>query len=210
MFDLLDVILVALIAFGAFRGYKKGLVGVVVGFASLILSIILAFAFQSIVADALVDSGIGEALTEVVQENIQTMIDNGENVEDSFYGSIINSTITEDKVGQAAEVVTAFVMKGVSFIVIFLAVRIICYIIQMVLNVVFNLPILSSINQMGGIAVGVLSTLIKVWILLAIISFITPLPMFNGISEFIDSTFVIKFLYNNNLLVTIIKAGLNI
>ena len=80
----------------------------------------------------------------------------------------------------------------------------------MVLNVVFNLPILSSINQMGGIAVGVLSTLIKVWILLAIISFITPLPMFNGISEFIDSTFVIKFLYNNNLLVTIIKAGLNI
>lgn len=169
MFVLLDVILVALIAFGAFRGYKKGLVGVVVGFASLILSIILAFAFQSIVADALVDSGIGEALTEVVQENIQTMIDNGENVEDSFYGSIINSTITEDKVGQAAEVVTAFVMKGVSFIVIFLAVRIICYIIQMVLNVVFNLPILSSINQMGGIAVGVLSTLIKVWILLAII-----------------------------------------
>lgn len=210
MFVLLDVILVALIAFGAFRGYKKGLVGVVVGFASLILSIILAFAFQSIVADALVDSGIGEALTEVVQENIQTMIDNGENVEDSFYGSIINSTITEDKVGQAAEVVTAFVMKGVSFIVIFLAVRIICYIIQMVLNVVFNLPILSSINQMGGIAVGVLSTLIKVWILLAIISFITPLPMFNGIAEFIDSTFVIKFLYNNNLLVTIIKTGLNI
>lgn len=206
----LDIILIALIAFGAFRGYKRGLVGVVVGFASLILSIILAFAFQSIVAEALYNSGIGDSLKEVVQENIQTMLDNGENVEDSFYGNILNSTITEDKVQQAGEIVTMFVMKGVSFILIFLAVRLICYILQMILNIVFNLPILSSINQIGGIAVGVLSTLIKVWILLAILSFITPLPMFNGIAEYIDNTFLVKLLYNNNLLVTIISAGLKI
>lgn len=206
----LDIILIALIAFGVFRGYKRGLVGVVVGFASLILSIILAFAFQSIVAEALYNSGIGDSLKEVVQENIQTMLDNGENVEDSFYGNILNSTITEDKVQQAGEIVTMFVMKGVSFILIFLAVRLICYILQMILNIVFNLPILSSINQIGGIAVGVLSTLIKVWILLAILSFITPLPMFNGIAEYIDNTFLVKLLYNNNLLVTIIRAGLKI
>lgn len=206
----LDIILIALIAFGAFRGYKKGLVGVVVGFVSLILSIILAFAFQSVVADALYNSGIGDSLKEVVQDNIQTMIDNGENVEDSFYGNIINSTITEDKVEQAGEIVTMFVMKGVSFILIFFAVRLICYILQMILNIVFNLPILSSINQIGGIAVGVLSTLIKVWILLAILSFITPLPMFNGIAEYIDNTLLIKLLYNNNLLVSIIRAGLKI
>lgn len=206
----LDIILIALIAFGAFRGYKRGLVGVVVGFASLILSIILAFAFQSIVAEALYNSGIGDSLKEVVQENIQTMLDNGENVEDSFYGNILNSTITEDKVQQAGEIVTMFVMKGVSFILIFLAVRLICYILQMILNIVFNLPILSSINQIGGIAVGVLSTLIKVWILLAILSFITPLPMFNGIAEYVDNTFLVKLLYNNNLLVTIIRAGLKI
>ena len=133
----LDIILIALIAFGAFRGYKRGLVGVVVGFASLILSIILAFAFQSIVAEALYNSGIGDSLKEVVQENIQTMLDNGENVEDSFYGNILNSTITEDKVQQAGEIVTMFVMKGVSFILIFLAVRLICYILQMILNIVF-------------------------------------------------------------------------
>ena len=138
------------------------------------------------------------------------MLDNGENVEDSFYGNILNSTITEDKVQQAGEIVTMFVMKGVSFILIFLAVRLICYILQMILNIVFNLPILSSINQIGGIAVGVLSTLIKVWILLAILSFITPLPMFNGIAEYVDNTFLVKLLYNNNLLVTIIRAGLKI
>ena len=42
---ILDLLLVALIALGAFNGHKKALVGVVVGFASLILSIVLAFGF---------------------------------------------------------------------------------------------------------------------------------------------------------------------
>lgn len=210
MVILLDVILVALIAFGAFSGHKKGLIGILVGFASLILSIILAFAFQSVVANALYDSGIGEKVKDVTSENIQQMIDNGENIEDSFYGSIISNTVTQNQVSQAGEVVARFVMKGLSFIVIFLIVRLICYILQMILNVVFNLPILSSINSMGGTVVGILSILIKIWIILAVVSFISPLPIFEGISKFIDNTILLKLLYNNNLLVTIIKSGLKI
>lgn len=206
----LDLILIALIVLGAISGHKKGLVGVVVGFASLILSIILAFAFQSVVSDALYDSGLGKKVKDVAQENMQNMLDDGESIDNSFYGSIISSVTTEDEISKAAETVSRFVMKGLSFIVIFLIVRLICYILQMILNIVFNLPILSSINSMGGTAVGVLSILIKVWIILAIISFISPLPLFEGINAYIDNTFLVKLLYNNNLLVTIIKAGLKI
>ena len=206
----LDLILIALIVLGAISGHKKGLVGVVVGFASLILSIILAFAFQSVVSDALYDSGLGKKVKDVAQENMQNMLDNGESIDNSFYGSIISSVTTEDEISKAAEAVSRFVMKGLSFIAIFSIVRLICYILQMILNIVFNLPILSSINSMGGTAVGVLSILIKVWIILAIISFISPLPLFEGINAYIDNTFLVKFLYNNNLLVTIIKAGLKI
>jgi hypothetical protein len=210
MFVWLDVILVALIILGAISGHKKGLVGVVVGFASLILSIILAFAFQSIVANALYDSGMGEKVKEIAQENMQNMLDNGESIDNSFYGTILSNAVSENQVSQAAETVSRFVMKGLSFIVIFLIVRIICYILQMILNVVFNLPILSSINSVGGTAVGILSVLIKAWIVLAVVSFISPLPAFEGLVNYINSTFLIKILYNNNLLVAIIKAGLKI
>ncbi len=207
---IVDIVLILLIALGAFRGHKKGLVGVVVGFAALLLSIILAFAFQSIVADALYDLGLGSTVKDMAQTNIQKMLDNGENVENSLYSTIISTTITDENVSAAAEAVSRFVMKGLSFVAIFIIVRIICYILQMVLNLVFNLPILSSINSMGGTAVGIISVLIKVWILLAIISFIVPLPMFEGIGNYIDRTILVKLLYNNNLLVTIIKLGLKI
>ena len=207
---ILDLLLVALIALGAFSGHKKGLVGVVVGFASLILSIVLAFGFQGIVSNAIYDSGLGVKVKDVAQENMQKMIDDGESIDNSFYGSIISNVATTDDIGKAAEAVSRFVMKGLSFIAIFFIVRIICYILQMILNVVFNLPILSSINGIGGTAVGVISVLIKVWIVLAIISFISPLPAFEGLTSYIDKTFLVKLLYINNMLVALIKAGLKI
>ena len=207
---ILDVIVLALIALGAFSGHKKGLVGILVSFAGLILSIILAFAFQSVVEEALCNSGIGDTVTKMIEGNMEKMIDNGENMEDSLYAKILSSNITNDQVNQAAKNLTMFIMKGLSFIVIFLAVYIICYILQMVLNLVFNLPILSSINGIGGTIVGGLSVLIKIWIVLAILSFISPLPMFSSIMNYIDKTVVTKFLYNTNFVVSIIQSGLKL
>ena len=207
---ILDIVVVLLIVLGALSGHKKGLVGILVGFAALILSIVLAFMFQSVVADAIYNTGIGPKVADIAKTNIQKMIDNGENVDKSIYGKVLSSTVTEDNIVQASENISRFVMKGLSFIAIFLIVRIICYILQMILNVVFNLPILSTINSTGGTAVGALSVLIKIWILLALVSFVAPLPMFDGIITRINETFLIKFLYNNNLVVAIVKSGLRL
>ena len=202
---ILDILVILLIVLGALSGHKKGLVGILVGFAALILSIVLAFMFQSVVADAIYDTGLGSSVAGIAKTNIQKMIDNGENVDKS-----IANTVTEENIDQASENISRFVMKGLSFIAIFLIVRIICYILQMILNVVFNLPILSTINSTGGTAVGALSVLIKIWILLALLSFVAPLPMFEGIIAKVNQTFLIKFLYNNNLLVAVVKAGLRL
>ena len=207
---ILDILVVLLIVLGALSGHKKGLVGILVGFAALILSIVLAFMFQSVVADAIYDTGIGSSVAGIAKTNIQKMIDDGESVDKSIYGKVLANTVTEENIDQASENISRFVMKGLSFIAIFLIVRIICYILQMILNVVFNLPILSTINSTGGTAVGALSVLIKIWILLALLSFVAPLPMFEGIIAKVNQTFLIKFLYNNNLLVAVVKAGLRL
>ena len=74
----------------------------------------------------------------------------------------------------------------------------------------FNVPLLSTVNVIGGTVVGGLSVLIKIWIVLALISFVSPLPMFDSIVSYIDKTFLVKLLYNNNLLVAVVKAGLRL
>ena len=207
---ILDLVVIALIALGAFSGHRKGLVTIFVGFVALILSIVLAFVFQSAVADAMYNMGIGSTIQESIETNIQNMLDNEENVDDSFYGKIISNVTTPEQVSQASETVTRFILKGVSFIVIFVIVKLICYILQMVLNLVFNLPILSAINGTGGTVVGALSVVIKICILLAVLSFVAPLPMFASIIDYVDRTILIKFLYNYNFVVALVKAGLNI
>ena len=207
---LVDILVILLVVLGAFSGHKKGLVGILVGFAALILSIVLAFMFQSVVADAIYDTGLGQSVAQMAKNNMQDMMKNGESVDKSIYGKVLSNAFTDDNLTVASENISRFVMKGLSFIAIFLIVRIICYILQMILNVVFNLPILSTINGMGGTIVGGLSVLIKIWIVLALISFISPLPMFDSIISYIDKTFLVKFLYNNNLLVAVVKAGLRL
>lgn len=207
---LVDILVVLLVVLGAFSGHKKGLVGILVGFAALILSIVLAFMFQSVVADAIYDTGLGQSVAGIAKNNMQDMMKNGENVDKSIYGKVLSNAVTDDNLTVASENISRFVMKGLSFIAIFLIVRIICYILQMILNVVFNLPILSTVNGIGGTVVGGLSVLIKIWIVLALISFVSPLPMFDSIVSYIDKTFLVKLLYNNNLLVAVVKAGLRL
>ena len=207
---LIDILVVLLVVLGAFSGHKKGLVGILVGFAALILSIVLAFMFQSVVADAIYDTGLGQSVAGIAKNNMQDMMKNGENVDKSIYGKVLSNAVTDDNLTVASENISRFVMKGLSFIAIFLIVRIICYILQMILNVVFNLPLLSTVNGIGGTVVGGLSVLIKIWIVLALISFVSPLPMFDSVVSYIDKTFLVKLLYNNNLLVAVVKAGLRL
>ena len=207
---LIDILVVLLVVLGAFSGHKKGLVGILVGFAALILSIVLAFMFQSVVADAIYDTGLGQSVAGIAKNNMQDMMKNGENVDKSIYGKVLSNTVTDDNLTVASENISRFVMKGLSFIAIFLIVRIICYILQMILNVVFNLPLLSTVNGIGGTVVGGLSVLIRIWVVLALISFVSPLPMFDSVVSYIDKTFLVKLLYNNNLLVAVVKAGLRL
>ena len=207
---LIDILVVLLVVLGAFSGHKKGLVGILVGFAALILSIVLAFMFQSVVADAIYDTGLGQSVAGIAKNNMQDMMKNGENVDKSIYGKVLSNAVTDDNLTVASENISRFVMKGLSFIAIFLIVRIICYILQMILNVVFNLPLLSTVNGIGGTVVGGLSVLIRIWVVLALISFVSPLPMFDSVVSYIDKTFLVKLLYNNNLLVAVVKAGLRL
>ena len=113
-------------------------------------------------------------------------------------------------VDESANKITMFILKGISFVGIFILVFIICYILRMILNIVFKLPILNSINKVGGVSLNVLKTVFKIWILLAIIYFVSFVPLVDTINNFIDSSVVTKFLYENNIIVNILKSTLNI
>ncbi len=214
---IIDIIILLLIILGAFAGYKKGLVGILVSLIGLVLALVLGFILQGPVANYLYnDTGIGNNISENVSNFITDSLDKksensqGSDNEVSFYAGILKNITNEDQIDDAAKNITMYILKGVSFIAIFFIVFVICYILSMILNLVFDLPLLSSVNKIGGIGAGALKALIKIWILLAIISFLSPIPMVDGVVQYIQKTNLTNYLYSNNLIVSLISSNLKL
>ena len=218
---IIDIIIIALIALGVFFGYKKGLVGILIGVASLILSIILAFVLQGPVSEYLYSTPVGTSIESKVTEFVNDTLssENNENVdsedntkkENDFFSKVIqDATNSEDTVKEASKNITMFILKGITFIGIFILVRIICYILQMILNVVFDLPILHSVNKFGGMAINLVATLLKLWILLAAIQLISSVVAIDFITNLINKSYLTKLLYENNILLNILQTTIKL
>lgn len=216
-----DIIIIALIALGVFFGYKKGLVGILIGVASLILSIILAFVLQGPVSEYLYSTPVGTSIESKVTEFVNDTLssENNENVdsedntkkENDFFSKVIeDATNSEDTVKEASKNITMFILKGITFIGIFILVRIICYILQMILNIVFDLPILHSVNKFGGMAINLVATLLKLWILLAAIQLISSVVAIDFITNLINQSYLTKLLYENNILLNILQTTIKL
>ena len=223
---ILDIIIIALIVLGAFSGYKKGLVGVLVSFVGILLSIFLAFLLQTPLANYLEnDTSIGKNINQTIQESLNkqlnanndssaenknTAITSQDNVYNMTLKMLTNNNEQGLTVEQSSKLITSFILKGISFITVFIIVFIICYILQMALNIVFELPILSSVNKLGGLGIGALKAFIKIIIIFAIISFASPLPLFNDLIKIIQNSTLGNLIYTNNIIVNIIKSNIKI
>lgn len=208
---IIDIVLILFIALGAFMGYKKGLINVLVSFVAIIIAIVLSLLLQIPVANTLRQTAIGNSINETVNNHLIGTIQNktADIVDNTFYMNIGKNISSGEQLKDFSESITMFILKGLSFFIIFIIVTLIILILKKILNFVFDLPILNSVNQIGGLALGGIKSLAIVYIILAILAFISPMPSItSSITENVNKTKITKTLYNNNLLVNIIKSNI--
>lgn len=215
---IVDVILILVLAFSVFIGYKKGFVKVAVKLATFLLAIVLSFLLQSSVAKFIGEEiGLKNTISITVQSKLTSLT---ENKEEGLKTDIKMLEKTVDEINSAAEDKKAeiiktwsdnianFVLKGISFIVIFLTVSILMGIIGLILNSVVKLPVLKTLNGLlGGVTEFVLM-LFRVMILLTIIYFVSPLEIAEPIIKYINSSCITKLLYENNIIISILGRKL--
>ena len=80
----------------------------------------------------------------------------------------------------------------------------------MILNIVFDLPILHSVNKFGGMAINLVATLLKLWILLAAIQLISSVVAIDFITNLINQSYLTKLLYENNILLNILQTTIKL
>lgn len=223
----LDIIVLIFIGASIIMGFKRGFTDTVIRLAGGIIALILAFVLQSSVAtfisentgiDKQISEGVKTSVTKMIKNEASTATNNKESnnflssskMFSGQYEDIKNSSgqTRESKLDEWSKSIAKFVVKGISFVVIFFAISILIMILRLVLGGVMDLPVLKQLDGLAGLGAGFVLAIIQLLVICSIISFISPMEIMSGINKLIENSTLAKFIYNNNFLVAIISNKL--
>lgn len=207
MYIIVDIIVILILMGSVYRGYKKGIVDVGFKLVAFIISLLVAILLYSPITEVIVNNTqIDEKIEEVIIKNATASKESDEeqnsdtenNLETYItkYSKNIVKDTKNSMVESAAKPLAKNVIGISVIIVLFLCSRIILIILKTFTNILTKLPIIKQLNEVGGIVYGLLSGLIVIYLLLAIVYFVTLISGNTTIIEIIDNTYITKLLYS--------------
>lgn len=209
---ILDIILVAIIALNVFICYKKGLVKLAVGLIAVLVSVILAVLLYKPVSNIIINNTeLDEKIKTAITENFVNEEETTEETEDNGFMKYIEKYV-EDPVNktkneiviEASGVIATKLIDIIAMVSIFIVARLVLILLTFVTDMITSLPILKQFNELGGILYGLIKALLIIYVLLAIAFFIVYTIGSTGLADAIANSFITKFFYNNNLLLSIL------
>lgn len=224
MFNYIDLIGILIVLICAFFAYKRGFVKTFFGFISTFVAIALAFALcntgvQVIKDNTGIDEWLESTLTTALKSSSEEEIKSGEVKQDIEENNMENALkdlpeniknfvgleeYKENAKNTVIENSKEIILKILSWVVIYLSVRIILFIICLVCNGIMSIPFLKQINNLTGLVLGLILGLFRIYVILAIISFIITIVPITPVVDAIKASLIIGFMYENNLLVSLI------
>ena len=209
---ILDIILVAIIAINVIVCYKKGLVKLAVGLIAVLVSVILAVLLYKPVSNIIINNTeLDEKIKSAITENFVNEEETTEETEDNGFMKYIEKYV-EDPINktkneiviEASGVIATKLIDIIAMVSIFIVARLVLILLTFVTDMITSLPILKQFNELGGILYGLIKALLIIYVLLAIAFFIVYTTGSTGLADAIANSFITKFFYNNNLLLSIL------
>ena len=216
---LIDLFIVLIILSISYMGYRKGLTSVLYKIIVFIVSLLIVFVLYKPVANIVIkntkiDDNIATTIKNVLPENIvnaESKIEENDSKISNGSMELINKYISEaiekseqNIVNYVATKLSYIVVQIGTIIVLYIASNIILFVLKLAIDIVAKLPIISTFNQAGGLIYGVIKSFLIIYIILAILSLLSPMISSWGIIEAIEDSFLGSRMYNNNVLVNLI------
>jgi len=218
----LDIILVILLVATAIWGAYKGGIKIIASLVSFVLAFVLAYTLANTVGNYVRNTSFGSVIEQAVEtrilDNKEDMTDDNDINNDEIkeeenadaiakieqaVGDKVEEVISQNKELLAEKIINA-VFYGMGFLLTFIAVKLALFIIFLVVELIFKLPVLKSFNRIAGCVLELLLTVIKVWMVLGLISFMAPLEFMQGVTNLIGESVITKLLYEHNIIVSLI------
>ncbi len=206
-----DIILVAVIVISTWLAAKKGIFKSIYKLSSIILTIIAVLLLSEPVGNMIESSGLGIKIDQMVytgliadkeyDSELGKMVSTGEEKNISGLPAFVNDAVETAAENAIVPAVSEIVKKLVCAIIIYLLAKLLLFLIFLVIDGMFKLPLLKSANKLLGAVAGLISGLLIVYILCGIAS----LNVQNSalIREVVDGTYIVKYFYDQNLLMNL-------
>lgn len=213
MFIVVDLVIVAIILLCVLMGYKRGLTGCLVKllafFIALAVAVILFKPVSAIIINnTQIDEKIQTSIVEVFESEDSESEENQNNSPIMKYVSDEIESATEEKkkeiVNNVAQDTSVKIVNILAFILLYILARILLIFVKFIANIITKLPIIKQCDKIGGVLYGVLQGLLTVFILLALITFISTIVNQYALLEMINKSYIGSILYNNNILLKVI------
>lgn len=226
------IVVLFIIAFFAYRGYKMGLMRILFSVVSVIITLVISVVLTPYVSSVLYSN---EALVKNIEEKVQSTLKqkedtntniNTENSEESLeqiMGQVgIPKIIQENILKQdnlsnyptmvkemayqhISSYIAIFILNSASFIIVYIITRIVVSIIFRALNIVSRLPVINTLNKLSGFVLGTVQGLIIIWVGCVFINIFSSTEMVQEIYRCIEENQLLQYIYNNNLLLDAIN-----
>ena len=213
---IIDLIIIGILVICVFIGYKRGLTGSILKIVSFILALVIAFILFKPISNFVInntnwDESLEQAIRQMaVEENNNEGTVAEEDQKKGMSDVIMNyiNEAVENAGEEAREAIIDSTARDVAVTIInvavaialFIVARIILFLIRGLASLLTELPIIKQFDKLGGIIYGILQSLVIIYVILAVISFISPMIAGTGFIKAIQESNIGSMLYNNNLL----------
>ncbi|MSS64562.1 CvpA family protein [Velocimicrobium porci] len=203
------IFVIAVLAFYSLKGLKLGFIRTAFSMFSTIIALIAASVFSPYVSGWIIEhKEAGSVLEYSVEEKNETTLD-GES--DINWAKLISDFVTEkstDHLSQQAKNYIAdrmslFLTNMISFICVFIIIRIFLAILCSSLDFVSSIPILNGLNKTAGFLIGLLHGLLNIWVGFAILTIFSQTNTGKILFEYIEQSVFLTVLYSQNILIKI-------
>lgn len=224
---MLDLIVLGILLIFAFVGMHRGLIDEVVTLLGSLGALILSFIIYPLINVILKFTPLYTYINVWVRGKVGT-IQFGSGVQSQGKAIVQNLTWLPDFMSEtlvknnnsevykalgANDIVDYVSISITNIIMAMLALLITWLILKVVLvgsvriigRFIAKLPIISSLNKIGGFGIGLIKGLLTFWVIVLVVPCIIAIPSYEGIEAAIEGSLLFKWFYENNLVLLVFQ-----
>ncbi len=222
----LDILIIIILVFCIWRGFKKGFIASLFGILTFIIAASLTFLFyvpfSHYIAQTPVGDSVNAAVNSSVYQSVSNMMTEGAQgsrataeqiVEDMKIPDFIRDTVFQgsdflmrNAQKTAAEAVSAsmsdMIIKIGAGLLLFIILLIGLWILRFALEMIFRLPLLHGINKITGSAAGFVNGILLSYLALTIVSFLMTLTSAAWLLETAQHSYIFTNVYKGGSIFT--------